>query len=291
MKTSRQFRSRLITAAVVIGLTSLSANTIAAKGGKPGGETLGNNLSVPAKFVPNTTGAPTLRIPCGTYAEPGGDGVSPSTVYDGYWLQKTAATWSADCLTAPTAEVIADWGDNLTNSEASLAAGRPIRVEVSLLDLSETTLKGFKITNLTPELADRLATYGTRNASTDGYTTNNPSVPAARVWDAGAKLNIQKLNSDGSVQATIFDGPMTAEINSGGSVVYGYNWGTKGKTNSPAVGTYKLTFSTSVATTIIGVADLTGNIPVFDDNSTSVTITLSGSTGGGGSGGAGNGNH
>ena len=108
MQTLKQFRSRLLAAAVVIGLTSLSANAMAAKGGKPGGETLGNNLSVPAKFVPNTTGAPALRIPCGTYAEPGGDDVPPSTVYEGYWLQKTTATWSADCIPAAiSANVIA----------------------------------------------------------------------------------------------------------------------------------------------------------------------------------------
>jgi hypothetical protein len=55
-------------------------------GGPPGGgggggeETAGNNLSVPAIFVPDATGGPALRVPCGTYAVPGADGVPPSTV-------------------------------------------------------------------------------------------------------------------------------------------------------------------------------------------------------------------
>jgi hypothetical protein len=276
MKTKTKAQLKLLVAGILL---SISGGVFAAKGGSGGppvgGETLGNNLSVPAIFVPSTAGAPTLRIPCPT------DAVTPtgptSSVYVGYYLQKTEAIWSADCDTAATASVIADWGDNLTVSGATLAAGRPIRVEVGLLDTAALGLKGYGITNLTPDLEDRLATYGTLGEP-DAYLTAASGTLATRVWDAGAHLKIENVGTG----AVIFDGPMTAEINSGGAVVFGYNWGIKGKKSAPAPGTYTLTFTTSSATTITGVADTAGNIPGFTANSTFVTVTLSGSVGGGG---------
>ncbi|MGR8981839.1 MAG: hypothetical protein ACU84H_17350, partial [Gammaproteobacteria bacterium] len=130
---------------------------------------------------------------------------------------------------------------------------------------------------------DRLATYGTRGENGDAYQTGDANAPATRVWDNDAHLTIQELDENGDPVGTpIFDGAMTAEINSGGAVVYGYNWGTKGRVNAPAPGTYKLTFTTSAATTINAVADVAGNIPEFTDHSTSVTVTLSAGGGGGG---------
>ncbi len=268
MKTIKQMQRKSLVACLLMGLYAVSGSATAARPG----ETLGNNLSVPAKFVPNTTGAPALRISCGTYAAPGDDGQPSSVLYPGYWLQKTLATWSADCIpAAESAEVTADWGDNLTTSEGRLTAGRPIRVEVGLLDLSATGLRGFAITKLTPDLEDRLATYGTRGEPDDAFATGDANAPATRVWDAGARLKIERL---GTPITTVFEGPMTAEINSGGSVVYGFNWGTQGRTRTPTAGNYRLTFTTSEATTITGVADLTGNIPEFTDHGTTVVITI-----------------
>jgi hypothetical protein len=260
-------------------------------GGPPGGgggggeETAGNNLSVPAIFVPDATGGPALRVPCGTYAVPGADGVPPSTVYPGYWLQQTEATWGADCATAPTGSVIADWGDNLT-TRPDLAGGKPVRVEVSLLDPAAISMQGFVITNLTPDVEDRLATYGTRGETLDGFTTGTAGAPVTRVFDTGATLTIEQFVNGG--WTTIY-GPtvMTAEINSTGAVVYGFNWGSKGKRNTPATGTYRLTFTT-VNTTITGIADTAAlNLPTFTANSTSVTINLTSRSAPGGSGGGG----
>jgi hypothetical protein len=257
-------------------------------GGKPPTEEAGNNLSIPAIFVPDATGGPVLRVPCGTYAVPGWDGVPSSTLYTGYWLQKTDATWSADCTTALSANVIADWGDNLT-SRPNLPSGKPVRVEVILLDTAAIGMRGFVITNLTPDLEDRLSTYGTRGFPDDAFTTGDAGAPVTRVFDTGATLTIERLEN-GIPVAEIFDGPMTAEINSTGSVVYGFNWGTKGRKNTPAAGIYRLTFRT-VATTITGITDTAAIVvPTWDAGSTSLTIELTsgkkpGKGGGGGGGG------
>ena len=262
-------------------------------GGGPGGggetETLGNNLSVPAVFVPSSTaaGAPALRLPRGSAVAPSGP---QSDVFSGYWLQKTEATWSADCSTAAAASVVADWGDNLTASP-SIAAGKPVRVEVGLLDPNAKGMTGYLVDNLTPTLADRNATYGTNGTT---FTTGNPGAPETRVWDSGAHLTIVPV-VDGVAGSPIYDGAMTAEINSTGAVVYGYNWGIGGSQNGPAAGTYRLTFTTSDATTITGVADAAAaRVPTFEDHSTILEITVgagSGSgTGSGRGGGVGNGN-
>lgn len=277
MSRNPQFK---LTCILILTLAVFASPSFAKKG-PPGGEEAGNNLSIPAIFVPDALGGPALRVPCGTYAVPGWDGALPSTVYEGYWLQKTAATWSADCLAAPSASVLADWGDNLT-TRPNVPAGKPVRVEVSLLDPAAIGMGGFVITNLTPELADRLATYGTRGVPEDAFTTGAEGAPLTRVFDTGATLTIELLDAapvrgQGRADLTasvIFHGPMTAEINSSGAVIYGYNWGTKGRKNTPAPGTYRITFRT-VATTIIGITDTAGqNVPTWDATSTSVTVVL-----------------
>lgn len=249
----------------MIVTTALLVTGGLAAAAEPGEETLGNNLSVPAVFVPGTGGAPTLRLGCppGPIAPDG----PQSATFPGYWLQKTAATWSAACATRGSASVVADWGDNLTRS-TTLKAGMPIRVEVGLL--TTTDLTGFVITNLTPDQLDRLATYGT-----DGSILG-ASALGTRVWDSDAWLRIQK---DG---VTIHEARMTAEINSMGAVVYGYNWGIKGRSNTPATGDYVLTFTVSGATSITGLTDGgAANPPTFTDHSTSLGVRIAKGTGGG----------
>ena len=282
-------RKTVVVASVALALTAMLS--AAAFGVKPPGvgeeETAGNNLSIPAIFIPDGTGGPALRVPCGDYVLPGDDGVPSSEAYPGYWLQKTEATWTADCAVAGSVEVIADWGDNVT-SRPALKAKRPVRVEVSLLypddALDETDDRvGFMVTNLTPELLDRLATYGTRPE--DLFVTSDEGAPLARVFDKGATLKIEKLDANGDpVAPPIFDGPMSAEINSVGGVVYGYNW-----QSGNDVGEYRLTFST-VNAVITGIADVEGLVvPEFDSGNTWLEVILgSGNSGkGGGAGGGG----
>jgi hypothetical protein len=287
---------KLKTFCVMVGIFALATTLVASsalaqgrgQGGKPPGvgeeETAGNNLSVPVILVPDVTVGPVLRVPCGTYAVPGADGVPSDEFFLGYWRQKTEATWSADCATALSASVQADWGDNLT-SRPNLPAGKPVRVEVSLLDTSAIGMKGFTVQNLTPELADRLATYGTRGEPLDAFTTGDTGAPNARVFDDGATLTIEKLASD-EVTWEPYYGPteMTAEINSTGNVIYGYGWGIMGKASTPTAGKYRLTFNT-VNTTITGISDSAApNTPGFNATSTWVIIELTQGGGGGGKG-------
>lgn len=240
---------------------------MAAGGPPPGGggevETLGNNLSVPTIFVPSTAGAPALRTACPT-ASVAASG--PTATYGdvAYYLQKTTAVWSAECSTADSATVTAKWGDNLLNG-MPIKAGKPIRVEMGLL--TDLVGQGFTVVNLTPDLADRVSTYGTDGTVT-GLTT--------RVWDAGARLAIRSGSG-----ALVYEGAMSAEINSTGSVVYGYNWGVKGK-SLPQPGTYQLTFSVSDATTIIAVPSGEGAVVSFGPHVATVDVVVSATTGGGG---------
>ena len=180
-------------------------------------------------------------------------------VYDGvdYWLQKTASVWSAQCAAAETATVTAAWGSNLLN-DMNLKSGKPIRIEMALNHTDLGT--GYQITNLTPEVPDRLATYGT-----DGVQTEM----AYMVWAAGANLTIAQQGG-----TTIYDGPFAAEINSTGKVVYGYNWGT-GQNPKPQPGTYVLTFSVPTAVTIAGGVDDEGDTnTAFTEQTAVVTINV-----------------
>jgi hypothetical protein len=269
----------IIAVATALGAGSALAAPPPGKGGGGGEEeTLGNNLSVPTLFV--GTG-PALRIPCAnTPKAPGWDGIAAwyPCEDDLYWLQKSVATWSATCANgSPNMDVSADWGDNLTG-DGRLSAGRPIRVEMRLSSTaSETTGVSFPITKLTPDVEDRLATYGTNGATT---------LPSFAVYEEGAQLTIARCVGDDCSKLEsppIYNGPMGGEVNSTGAVVYGYNWGIK-NTGTPANGKYRLTFTPRTAH-IVHVADTKASICDYS-KCTYVDIVV-GSAGGGKPGGGG----
>jgi hypothetical protein len=264
----------------VAGSAAFAAKPPGAGGGcgkKPPTE-LGNNLSFAAMIVGG--GGPTLRLGCQDTA------IAPSgpecTLYPGYWCQKTDATWSAACTTAKvddSVEVTATWGANLLGD--SLKAGRPIRVEMVLTESGGITGNpGYVVVNLTPTLEDRLSTYGTNG--TMQYTDYT-------VYDNGAKLKIEQCQDETCaviVATPLREGIATAELNSMGNIVYGYNWGTKGKASAPAAGIYKLTF-TANNTTIVSNP---GAQSCTEGNCTFVIINVSpGGSGGGKPPGAGEG--
>lgn len=235
----------LLAALALLAMTpaAFAAGPPPGKGGGGGHETtLGNNLSVPTIFVGSVPSTPAVRE--ATTAAPD-QLVAPagpqSTVFPGFWLQKTEASWRSMYRVAGGPDEMvpatANWSDNLTKHQWS--ARQPIRVEMVLYDPDEV-MTGYVITNLTPELPDRSATYGTDGAT---FTTPAPIGEATvytRVFAPGAHLSIVRPG-DGFV---VFDGPMTAEMNSGGAVTYGYNWGIKGA--MPVAGDYTLTFSLPV---------------------------------------------
>lgn len=196
-------------------------------GGGGGEEGAVNSLSVPAVLVPSATGAPPLNFVCGDAVLPTGETtyfsnpLAPAPAGD-YYLQGEDKG-QASCATDPDGlNVSADWGDNLVS--APLKAGTPVRVEIGLLadDAASMSMTGFMVYKLTNEL-DRLATYGTLGAAETPYAE-------VRAWDAGTRLEI--VRSDGLV---VYSGPFTAEINSTGRVVYGYNW------KKPLAGAYTIT--------------------------------------------------
>lgn len=234
-------KTALIYASLLVGAVSVTASPVlgappAGKGKPPTEEEAGNNLSVPGKFV--GTGGPALRLPC--LSVPSVPMGSRCIYYPDYWCQKTDATWQAACTTAiadKTTKVTADWGDNLTG-DGRLKAGKPIRVEVNLTDNLSGSQPGYIVTKLNPEVEDRLATYGTRG---DPYDTLNAPFS---VFDSGAKLTIESCSNTAceTPKHLLTVNPMTAEINSTGNIVFGYNWGTGGRRTAPATGIYKLTF-------------------------------------------------
>jgi hypothetical protein len=265
-------KKTLLATAITLAL-AMTTPTVFAQGGKPPPhEETGNNLSFATKFVPNITGAPVLRMTCAATATPPDASDPPCTSFPGYWCQKTAADWQAQCGTgAAGLNVTANWGANLLG-DASLNAGRPIRVEMNLTEVGGSTGTGYVVQKLTPDLEDRFATYGT-----DGTTQST----AFTVWDSGATLKIERcanLACDPVTGSVLGETAMSAEINSMGNVVYGYNWGTAGRTNAPTAGIYKLTFTAN--STFISSAP--GAQECDPGNCTFVIINVQPASGGGG---------
>lgn len=263
MSTHRSLRQRIFALAV-----AMAAATIGVSSGNASAEetTLGNNLSVPAILVPSASAGdlPVLRAgTCGAALAPTGP---TSTTFPGYYLQKTAAVWQAACTVQDSASAVVNWGDNLT-SRPVLSAQQPVRVEVALEATPTAPVLGFVVDKLTPELEDRLATYGTRGVASD-FTK-------VRVFDSGTRLKIERLDGPGGV---IVDGPMSAEVNSVGAIVYGFNWGVKGKGARALPGTYRITFFTNrVNLTGVDASDATK--ATFTSGSSSLIVSLASSAG------------
>lgn len=239
-------------------------------GGSGGGgeEGVAKNLSVPGLFVPGTTGAPTLSLPCGAAVLPTGETTYFAAPYDdpevagdgvpGAYYVQGEDQWQASCAVAAdnTLSSTVEWGDNLIS--APLKAGTPIRVEAGLLAVGAAPMTGFTVYKLTDEL-DRVATYGTLGVAETPF-------PEVRIWNAGVTLKIER--SDGFI---VYQGAFTAEVNSTGRIVYGFNW------QKPLAGTYTITIT--VPTVLLTGADA-GTITA-DGHSASIQINVAAKAGGG----------
>ncbi|HYN56410.1 MAG TPA: hypothetical protein VES03_04340 [Motilibacterales bacterium] len=195
-------------------------------GGGGGGEeeTTTNSLSVPAIFV---GGMLNTNLNCnGEAVAPTG---TPQTGFTGenidplaYFYVQGVHTWQASCLPAESATgVAAAWGDNLTG-DAKLKVGSPIRVEIGLDVGAVADMTGWEVVKLDLAL-DRLSRYGTQATAIEGDGwASNPTTPypETRVWTAGTWLTIYPLSDEAS---PVVNEAATAEINSTGRVVYGYN--------------------------------------------------------------------
>lgn len=213
-------------------------------GGKGGGETtLTNNLSVPMIML---GGGSFTGVTCGAegawtdLAEPTG---VPHDGYElaGYYYVQGVNKWQAPCsnytatfLGGSLFPVNGAWGDNLVG-DASLKVGSPIRVELVLTDASTSaqTYEGYTVVKLEPSKLDRESAYGTLASGETPNFSATAELMTAGVYDAEARLEIKNVN--GTV--VVADGPVSAEINATGKVVYGYNL------RVPSAGSYLITFT------------------------------------------------
>jgi len=284
--TTRMTARVLKGAVVALAVAALSVPAAVAKGPGGGGghggggggggtgEVAPNSLSVPAVFVGGTN---PYGLTCDgtTNFPPTG---TPYTGYTlpGYYYVQGVNSWQATCSeNVGPAVVTAQWGDNL-GGDARLKTGSPIRVEVGLFDTVANNYTGWEVFKLEPAELDRISPYGTLATPDDsgGYVSTplSPFVTLefpqgeTRVWALGATLNI--VNAD--TGAVVYNGPASAEINSTGRVVYGYNL------RVPTAGDYTITY------TFPGVTITSTDIGSADGGSVSLTVTV---TPGGGKGG------
>ncbi len=256
-------------------------------GGGPGEETIPNNLSVPAIFVGGTQN---VQYPA-VYPEfivPEQVPISEFSVAGFYYVQGIHK-WQAESSSSSVVEpVYAKWGDNLIG-DAKLKVGSPIRVEVGLYstDLLRPDMTGWEVVKLEPDQLDRVSPYGTEvfdDGSSD-YTTPfipvanpNPldeflgmeSVREVRVYDNAATWTITDANGASVLPTSL----ASAEINSTGRYVYGYNL----RVGVP--GEYTIVFN-APNTTIEG----TDNVPTAEIVDTSTVKLIINVVAGGGNGG------
>ena len=209
-------------------------------GGGGGEETTANSLSVPAVFV----GANPFSLTCdGTSESP--DGQTPATGYTlaGSYYVQGVNTWQAQCddgLEAATAT--AAFGDNLTGT-AKKAVGSPIRVEIGLFESPATPMTGWDVVKLEPSQLDRVSPYGTLATPVDeGFVSNPVTTLPTRVWAPGT-LKVYLQSAPGS---PVVNTSATAEINSTGKVVFGYNL----KVTAPGTYVIEYTFPAVTITTV-----------------------------------------
>ena len=253
-------------------------------GGGPGEEVAPNNLSVPAILVNGNPFGVATGADIDVLVAPEQDGIAPLSGYpiapSAFYYVQGVHYWQASCIELDPAgdefvspEVTAHWGDNLTG-EAALKTNSPIRVEVGLVAVEpeiyeavyETNWIGWMVEKLEPDKLDREAAYGTlASGSQQTEFTSNPVSPylEVRVYDDFAWLRI--YNTD-NPQEPIVDEPASAEINSTGRIVYGYNLRVE------TVGTYVIEFTAP-------------NVDIDGADSHTITLEIEVTAGSGGGGG------
>ena len=277
------------------------STTVVVSGEKPTTETeFGNNLSVPVVFSEGIGlgGLPVTvegaRNALNTGLRPGS--TENLTVdawpffYAGnkadqgaYYLQQTLNTWQADwrdgtAMGMQHAE--AAWGDNLTHHTWN--TGAPIRVEVSLNDLSSGPLTGYNMTVIS----------GSRNTEVQGTDGSTASMTPT-IYSVVPRLVVQRISGEnGTVVQELVNkgvvegfgaeegpGVFAAEVNVGGKVLYGYNLNIGSLSLNPGVdpvGWYRIGFVLeSRATT--STIDVSRNV-VIDQVANAAAVDSEGET-------------
>jgi fibronectin type 3 domain-containing protein len=186
-----------------------------------------------------------------------------------YYPQKTASTWQAEWrnnASGDELEVIIDWGDALLSR--SYTASSVIRVETLLRQ--DATIPGVTDTMTAYKMTLLSGSRITENQGTDMTTYASA---ARNVFAINGRLTIEKISANGDPDILIYnkavyegmgttaegegrvtDKPYTAELNVGGSIVYGYNFFLNSVTGVPSkTGQYRITFSLDPEATVGGV--------------------------------------
>ncbi|MGV3519608.1 hypothetical protein [Luteitalea sp.] len=233
-------------------------------GGHAGGggeeETLGNNLSTPVVFAEGygITGLP-VATDTGLRPRPGETNPTlpffdPDTVVvkDGvtYYPQASTSTWQAGWVAGqPSGEdVLVGWGDNLLSRTWNTRS--VLRVETVLFQQASTALTSYPMTSLFgSKRAEVFGTTGTAVPST--YRTVfavTPRLIIERITGPGGSVVRGLPRFEGAVATALeTDGPgeYGAEVNGGGSVIYGFNWSIRqwDMPESDKAGWWRITFT------------------------------------------------
>jgi len=270
------------TAKGVSGSITITVSTTGGGGGGGGGETetTGNNVSWPVVFAEGTglTGSPVATDagtrPAATEAEALAELLaiavtSPTAPFwwtgnvvdaTGYYLQATANTWRGQIVDGTGQakyDAEAAWGDNLLGT-GNLAAGHPIRVEVALSATGIGTLQGYNMPYVAnPSSPDEIQ-------GTDG--TLGDFIPL--IYSVGPTLTIEQLSGPGGTVTGVFSsGPISAEVNVGGRIVYGQQF-------KPTVaGVYRLRFILASGNNVNITSAVNGIVVNGGESSIEVTIT------------------
>lgn len=306
---------------------ALSAEVSGTPRGPPGGggggdeSGFGNNLSFPVLFADGIglsgqtidgTVDPWLDVNTGMRPTTS-DVVDPFPYFNeedvlpelpGWYPQKTSSTWQADWALGPAdpeepVNVRAAWGDNL--SSVTYSTSSVIRVETLLYQALDPLVEDQQMNAYEMQLLS-----GAGPTELQGTNTETYFATTRRVYTPHARLTIEKLlgpggDVDESVAAEFdkaiyeaygTDGPggYGAEINVGGSLVYGYVWmlRTSALTEAQKVGWWRLTFSLDpvaevggadiqrrvVIDDVDGASGEDGHIQLIDETSVSIELQI-----------------
>ncbi len=211
-----------------------------------------------------------------------------------YYPQATASTWQAEWrnnAAGDTLDVIVDWGDALLSK--TYTASSIVRIETALKQ--DATVPGVTDTMTAYKMALLAGTQTTESQGTDGTTYASAT---RSVFAINARLKIEKIATGGGADTVVFDKAVyegfgateggtggggaptssayVAELNVGGSIVYGYNFRLGSVTGIPnKTGQYRITFSLDPAATV-GTVQVPNHILMINKSDAGATLSADG---------------
>jgi fibronectin type 3 domain-containing protein len=208
-----------------------------------------------------------------------------------YYPQATASTWQAEWrnnAAGSQLEVIVDWGDALLSK--SYTASSQVRIETVLKQ--DATIAG--VTDTMTAYTMKLLS-GSQTTELQGTDKSTYASATRNVFAINARLKIEKISTDGSPDVIIVDkavyegwgtsseggGSSTtkayaAELNVGGSLVYGYNFSLSSVTGVPnKTGQYRITFSLDPEATV-GTEKIPNHVKMVNKADAGATLSADG---------------